>query len=275
MTPMFDRRKHAELPKGQAGFIRFVVLPLYDEIDAVCSSDEVACACLVQAGENLRNWTAAGEQPQSFHATDQKLQESLRMDLALLATQKAINKTLSFRVMGQVQIVPPKHANEGTETQSFLTSQPGRGDELDRERRATFIEGRKDSPQSKEPRILRREALPPATPRGSVSAAVLDLERRASVIDSKKESPRGRDSSVRLSEPAVPAVPQSAANAVPQSPASASGAAQAAPQQPIDAVLVGDISGNGQQPDDSVGEAASKEAPSEGAFLTLESRVHE
>lgn len=270
VTPMFDRRKHAELPKGQAGFIRFVVLPLYDEIDAVCSTDEVACACLVQADENLRNWIAAGEEPQAFHITDQKQQESLRMDLALLATQKAINKSLSFRVTGQVQIVPPKHSNGGTEAQNFLSNQPTRGGELDREYRVTGMESKRESPPSKELRLLRREPVAPAMPRGTVSAAVLDRERRANMIDSKKESPRSRDSSVPRRETVVPALHQA--------PVSAAATAQAAAQHPIEAVVPLPIEGDsgiGLQPEDSVGEAASNAWPSEGTFMTLESRVHE
>lgn len=123
VTPMFDRRKHAELPKGQAGFIRFVVLPLYDEINAVCSSDAVEAECLARALENLHNWNTAEEDPRCFQIVDQKQQETLQVELALLAAQKAINRRLSFRVMGHVQIVPPDAANGGADASAVTPRQ--------------------------------------------------------------------------------------------------------------------------------------------------------
>lgn len=38
---MFDRRKHMDFPKSQEGFLKFIVIPLYEEIAAVDQSNEV------------------------------------------------------------------------------------------------------------------------------------------------------------------------------------------------------------------------------------------
>ncbi|KAL8455791.1 hypothetical protein Emag_000365 [Eimeria magna] len=122
VTPMFDRRKHAELPKGQAGFIRFVVWPLFEEIAAVCTDNAIAVSCLALAEENLLNWHEAEIEPKGFLAEDQKQQETLRIQMALLATQKAVNRRLSYRVSGRVQIVPPERGNAGAESASASSS---------------------------------------------------------------------------------------------------------------------------------------------------------
>ncbi|KAL8440002.1 hypothetical protein Efla_004918 [Eimeria flavescens] len=124
VTPMFDRRKHTELPKGQAGFIRFVVLPLYEEISAVCRSNAIGVFCLALAEENLLNWHKAEAEPRGFQAEDKKQQEGLRIDLALLAAQKAVNRRLSFRVAGHVQIVPPEFANGAAKAAATGSSRP-------------------------------------------------------------------------------------------------------------------------------------------------------
>ncbi|KAL8431155.1 hypothetical protein ACSSS7_005473 [Eimeria intestinalis] len=118
VTPMYDRRKHVELPKGQAGFIRFVVRPLFEEIAAVCHDNAIAVSCLALAEENLLNWHEAETEPKGFLAEDQRQQETLRIQMALLTTQKAVNRRLSYRVSGHVQIVPPERANGGGEVAS-------------------------------------------------------------------------------------------------------------------------------------------------------------
>ena len=114
VTPMFDRRKHAELPKGQAGFIQFVVLPLYEEIDAVCPSNAVVAECLARAEENLHNWNRAEKDPRWFQSLDQKQQENLQVQFALLATQKALNRRLSFRLRSN-RVVSPDQCNGGAD----------------------------------------------------------------------------------------------------------------------------------------------------------------
>ncbi|KAL8271958.1 hypothetical protein Esti_004082 [Eimeria stiedai] len=118
VIPMFDRRKHAEFPKGQAGFIRFVVWPLFEEIAAVCPDNAVAASCLARAEENLLNWHKAETEPEGFLVEDQKQQETLRIQMALLATQKAVNRRLGCRVSGYVQIVSPERGNGGAEAAS-------------------------------------------------------------------------------------------------------------------------------------------------------------
>lgn len=125
VTPMCDRRRHAEFPKGQAGFIRFVVLPLYEEIDAVCSSKAVMDACLARAEDNVHKWNEAEEDPQNFQIMDQKQQETVKVHLAQLAVQKDINQQLSFRVMGTVQIVPPDCANKSAAARDVVSRKGG------------------------------------------------------------------------------------------------------------------------------------------------------
>ncbi|KAL8449829.1 hypothetical protein Emed_002792 [Eimeria media] len=150
VTPMFDRRKHAELPKGQAGFIRFVVWPLFEEIAAVCPDNAIAVSCLALAEENLLNWREAETEPKGFLAEDQKQQETLRIQMALLATQKAVNRRLSYKVSGRVQIVPPDRGTGGggeaasasasgqNTTKQQQPSQPaGEGQQASREQQPT------------------------------------------------------------------------------------------------------------------------------------------
>lgn len=145
---MFDRRKHEELPKCQGGFIRFVVLPLYEELDAVCPTTTIAAACLARADENLRNWHAAEENPKRFQAVDHKQQENLRIQLALLASQKAVNRRLSYRLKGHVQIVSPDQATGGDQTLTVsFPKNVGREGELSRETRGARKDTRESTPR--------------------------------------------------------------------------------------------------------------------------------
>nr|CEL65900.1 TPA: 3', 5'-cyclic nucleotide phosphodiesterase,putative [Neospora caninum Liverpool] len=74
ITPMFDRRKHADFPKGQEGFLRFIIIPLYEEIAAVDTTDEIQGRCLQNAFANSERWRQLQNAPEEFEAIDAKHQ---------------------------------------------------------------------------------------------------------------------------------------------------------------------------------------------------------
>ncbi|KEP65175.1 UNVERIFIED_CONTAM: 3'5'-cyclic nucleotide phosphodiesterase domain-containing protein [Hammondia hammondi] len=74
ITPMFDRRKHADFPKGQEGFLRFIIIPLYEEIAAVDTTDVVQTCCLQNAVANSERWRQLQSSPEEFEAIDAKHQ---------------------------------------------------------------------------------------------------------------------------------------------------------------------------------------------------------
>ncbi|KFG32726.1 3'5'-cyclic nucleotide phosphodiesterase domain-containing protein [Toxoplasma gondii GAB2-2007-GAL-DOM2] len=71
---MFDRRKHADFPKGQEGFLRFIIIPLYEEIAAVDTTDVVQTCCLQNAVANSERWRQLQSSPEEFEAIDAKHQ---------------------------------------------------------------------------------------------------------------------------------------------------------------------------------------------------------
>ncbi|PFH36394.1 3'5'-cyclic nucleotide phosphodiesterase domain-containing protein [Besnoitia besnoiti] len=77
ITPMFDRKKHADFPKGQEGFLKFIVIPLYEEIAAVDASNELQGRVLQNAFANTERWRQLQTSPEEFEEIDAKQQAVL------------------------------------------------------------------------------------------------------------------------------------------------------------------------------------------------------